>query len=84
MKSSPCEPVPLDVVARHGTPEAVRVRSRRLLRVRAVIDLWRIEDEWWRSPVSRAYYLLELENGVHLTVFQDLITGQWYRQNWKP
>jgi hypothetical protein len=83
MKGSPCEPVPLDVVTRHGTPEAVRVR-RRLCRVRAVIDLWRIEDEWWRSPVSRAYCLLELENGVRLTVFQDLIAGQWYRQNWKP
>jgi hypothetical protein len=83
MNNSPCEPVPLDVIARHGEPEAVKIKGR-VRRVRAVIDLWRIEDEWWRSPVSRAYYLLELENGVRLTVFRDLTGGQWYRQNWQP
>ena len=44
--------------------------------------MWRIDDEWWRKPISRLYYLLEFTTGSRFTVFQDLITGRWYRQNW--
>jgi hypothetical protein len=50
--------------------------------VRDVLNSWRIDDEWWRKPVSRLYYSLEFTSGSRYTVFQDLITGQWYRQNW--
>jgi hypothetical protein len=44
---------------------------------------WRIDDEWWRDqPVSRLYYTVLLENGHLLTVFRDLLTGQWYEQRY--
>ena len=78
---SPYEPEPIEVVARNGTPKAVRFRNR-LLQVRDALNLWRIDDEWWRKPISRLYYSLEFTSGSRFTVFQDLITGQWYRQNW--
>ncbi len=41
---------------------------------------WRIDDEWWREPVSRHYYLLELAGGALLTVFRDLHTSTWWEQ----
>ena len=78
---SPYEPEPIDVVAPNGTPKAVTLRKR-LLQVKEVLNMWRIDEEWWRKPVSRLYYLLEFTSGSKFTVFQDLITGEWYRQNW--
>jgi hypothetical protein len=74
---SPYDPEPIEVIA----PKAVKFRNR-LLQVNEVVNTWRIDDEWWRKPISRLYYLLEFTTGSRFTVFQDLITGQWYRQNW--
>ena len=55
--------------------------SGRWRRVAAVLERWRIDDEWWRSqPVSRLYYTVLLEGGKRLDIFQDLTDGQWYGQ----
>jgi hypothetical protein len=78
---SPYEPEPIDVIAPNGTPKAVKFRKR-LLQVKEVFNRWRIDEEWWRKPISRLYYSLEFTSGSSFTVFQDLITGRWYRQNW--
>ena len=52
--------------------------------VRAVVDIvidsWRIDDEWWRNPISRRYLDIVLEGGGHVVVFQDLVTGDWFLQ----
>jgi hypothetical protein len=45
-----------------------------------VIDSWRIDDEWWRNPISRRYLDVVLEGGGHIVVFQDLVTGNWFLQ----
>jgi len=45
-----------------------------------VIDSWRINDEWWRNPISRRYLDIVLEGGGHVVVFQDLVTGNWFLQ----
>ncbi len=45
-----------------------------------VVDSWRIDDEWWRNPISRRYLDVVLEGGGHIVVFQDLVTGDWYLQ----
>jgi hypothetical protein len=50
--------------------------------VKEVLNMWRIDDEWWRNSISRMYYSLGFSGGSRLTLFQDLITGQRYRQNW--
>jgi len=72
--SSPCDPEPVEVIAPKGTPKAVKFRNR-LLQAKEVLNTWRIDDEWWRKPISRLYYLLEFTSGSRFTVFQDLITG---------
>jgi len=62
-----------------GVPAAI-IRKGARRRVLQAKDTWRIDDEWWRQEVSRRYFLLELEGGIRLTVFQDLVSGKWYEQ----
>ena len=39
----------------------------------AVLETWRIDDEWWRErPMSRVYYSVLLEGGRTVTVYQGL------------
>ena len=62
-----------------GVPMAVTGKgcSRRVFHV---MEAWRVDDEWWRQEVSRLYFRLELEGGIRLTVFQDLVSLKWYEQ----
>ena len=63
-----------------GTPVALKLRGR-WLSVESVPDRWRIDDEWWREqPVSRNYFICVVYEGIKVTVFQDLISEQWYSQ----
>jgi len=63
-----------------GRPLAL-VEGRARLAVTAVLDRWRIDDEWWRErPVSRMYYRLLLVDGRMVTVYRDLVDGRWARQ----
>lgn len=75
-------PQPLTVdVNGAGEPCAV-TRGGRRRAVAAIEDRWRIDDEWWRAPISRRYYRLSLVNEQLLTVFHDLITDAWYSQRY--
>jgi len=81
------QPQPVEFRLRTPSPRAERgpggeVRmGRRWVRVRQVLDTWRIDDEWWREqPVSRMYHQMLLEDGATVTLFQDLLNGRWYRQ----
>jgi hypothetical protein len=49
-------------------------------RIEEIIEIWRIDDEWWRTPISRQYVDVVLEGGGHVVLFQDLTTGQWFMQ----
>ncbi len=53
-------------------------RARRVLAVERIIESWRIDDEWWRTPISRRYFTVVLEDGAHLTLYRDLIAKRWY------
>jgi len=79
--ASPYTPEKIEVAAQEGRPFVVRLKKRPVL-VKDVVNMWRIDEEWWRKPISRLYFSLELENGARLTVFNDLSSGGWYRQNW--
>ena len=47
-----------------------------------ILDIWEINDEWWRSkPISRLYYQTITQEGRQITIFNDLIDNQWYQQN---
>ena len=62
-----------------GVPAAI-IRKGARRRVLQAKDTWRIDDEWWRQQVSRLYFLVELEGGIRLTVFQDILSGKWHEQ----
>jgi hypothetical protein len=44
---------------------------------------WRIDQHWWRGePVRRDYYRVASEDGPPFTVYRDLISGEWSRQEY--
>jgi len=57
-----------------------RPDGRTVGHVEAILESWRIDDEWWRQPIARAYLEVMLEGGKRLVLFQDLITGEWFSQ----
>ena len=75
-------PRPLRVEAgEDGRPIAVYLSDRRYA-VEAVLEVWRIDDEWWRErPVSRLYYSLLLADGRMVTVYRDMVSGGWAQQH---
>lgn len=83
------EPQPLLVELEGEWPRALRLPpcgrdsargEARRIRVTQVRDAWRIDDEWWRVPISRHYYQLVLADGSLRTVFRDEIADEWYEQ----
>ena len=62
------EGYPLEV-PRHGGGAVVSIHQ-----------IWKIDDEWWRRPISRLYYQVVLENGKMMTLYRDLTDGSWYAQ----
>jgi hypothetical protein len=73
-------PSPIEVQTdEHGLPRALQRRGKRF-RVAAVRERWRIDDEWWRRPISREYFALVLEDGRPAILFRDLVTGDWFGQ----
>lgn len=69
--------------SRRGRRSHTQHNAAELINVAHVIDMWEIEDEWWRKqPVRRRYWHVTLETGQDLTVFQDQQTGEWYQQDY--
>ena len=63
-----------------GEPPAVMVGSS-WLPVTRVRRPWLLDQMWWRSkPVIRTYYQVVPEDGPPITMFLDLTSGQWFRQ----
>ena len=48
--------------------------------VTAITRQWRVDSDWWRNRVWRAYYKLSTDSGLLLVIFEDLTTGEWYVQ----
>lgn len=64
-----------------GEPLAVRLKRRQA--VLSIEDKWRLDDEWWRSgPIARLYYNVLLASGQRMILYKDLITGNWYQQDY--
>jgi len=74
-------PRPVDVrTDEAGEPTHVRLSGRTARRVEAVRERWRIDDEWWRSSISRVYLAVVLDDGRPVTLYRDLLDGRWYVQ----
>ncbi|MEX0856219.1 MAG: hypothetical protein WD056_01500 [Gemmatimonadota bacterium] len=72
-------PVELLRAPERRTPEEKRRRgSERVGRVMAIRETWRIDDEWWRRPISRLYHEIILESGRILVIYRDLVEGGWW------
>ena len=63
-----------------GEPTHVRLPGKPARRVDALREAWRIDDEWWRQPISREYRAVVLDDGRPLTLYHDLLDGRWYAQ----
>ena len=63
-----------------GLMKVGRLGGRSVGNVEAILESWRIDDEWWRQQISRSYLELLLEGGKRVVVFQDLMTGLWFMQ----
>ncbi len=75
-------PRPVQVtVDEQGMPVNV-ARGSRPVGVAAIVDTWRIDDEWWRDEISRLYYRLALADETTITVYEDLVHGGWYAQRY--
>jgi hypothetical protein len=65
----------------NGFPAAVKIKRREA--VMSIEDKWRLDDEWWRAaPVSRIYYNVLLASGRRLVFYKDLVTGNWFQQDY--
>jgi hypothetical protein len=80
MTNSPYDPRMVDVVAVNGRPVQVKT-GHGFSHVTRICNTWRIDEDWWRDPIERTYFLLELENGSQVSIFRDGISGAWYRQH---
>jgi cell wall assembly regulator SMI1 len=82
------EPQPVTVeVDASGAPAAVKKQLRRsdgqeatAAVVETILEMWRIDDEWWRQLISRRYFAVILEGGARVVLFEDLVTGEWFMQ----
>lgn len=61
-----------------GLPVAL-VRGTRCA-VEAVLETWRLDDEWWRQKIARRYVEAVLDGGRHVVLYSDLETGEWWMQ----
>ena len=51
-------------------------------RVEQILDTWDVDEEWWRDPLRRRYYLLLLTDGSVYTVYQNRVNGEWFQQHY--
>jgi hypothetical protein len=64
-----------------GRPLSLRL-GKKVRRVEQILEIWQLDDEWWRDPISRRYATLVLEEGLTVTVYRDQRSGQWYLQEY--
>ena len=73
-------PRPLRVrVGDGGRPSFLYLKGG-IRKVQQILEIWQVDDEWWRDPISRRYAKLVLEDGRIVTVYRDLTSRRWYLQ----
>lgn len=75
------QPRPMQVQVRNGFPVALVV-GKTTHRVAHLQDMWIVEDEWWRQPISRQYFAILTENGMRHTIYHDRVADRWYAQDY--
>ena len=60
-----------------GRPAALTWQRREP--VREVVNRWRVDDDWWRVPISRTYYTVTTST-MGPEDYRDGIAGDRYTQ----
>jgi hypothetical protein len=63
-----------------GMPIVVKRETGNGKRVETIGEVWRVDDEWWRQPISRRCVEVIFEGGGRVVLFEDLSTGEWWIQ----
>lgn len=74
-------PTDVELVADDGRGGSPSVRPLAHWHVVAVGEIWRVDDEWWRTPITRRYVEVVLEGGRHIMLFEDLTAHSWFVQD---
>jgi hypothetical protein len=74
-------PRPITVEEHKGMPVALIDQNRRY-RVDRIQDVWCIDDEWWREPITRRYFQIVLDTGALRTIYHDLVQNTWHEQGY--
>lgn len=59
-----------------GLPSRLELGDGRVRTVVRVHDAWRVGNRWWRGEAPSRHYLLELDDGVTLEVYEQ--AGGWH------
>ncbi len=68
--------------AEDGVPLRLRLGTA-WVNVELIRRPWCIEQHWWRGvALRRTYYQVALADELPLTIYRDLQTGEWLRQQY--
>ena len=75
------QPIPIEVKL-NPSGDLLQIRTATgWWRVDTLLEIWKVEEHWWAlQPIQRCYFQVLLESGTLFSLFQDMFTGQWYRQ----
>lgn len=73
------QPVAVTLDPHSGKPAQICARGR-CHEVERVQDIWQVDEEWWREPISRRYLQVLLQGGALRVIFQDRRTNSWFQQ----
>ena len=79
MTSRPSDPAPgraARTTLEGGLPARLELHDGRVRTVLRVHDAWRVGNRWWRGEAPSRHYLLELDDGVTLEVYEQ--QGAWH------
>jgi len=76
-RPSACPPVRSKPEEEHNEPISNGLAGKP---VESIIEIWHVDDEWWREPISRRCVEVILEGGKHVVLYQDLTTSDWFVQ----
>ncbi len=48
--------------------------------IESILEIWHVDDEWWREPISRRCVEVILEGGKHVILYEERTTNDWFMQ----
>ena len=49
-------------------------------RIEEILEIWRIDIDWWRTQKWRTYFRLITNTGLLVIIYQDLVNEKWFLQ----